>query len=349
MPHGDSERTSREGRDRGEDAVRICPGVRTTRRVAAVLVNYCTPELVLEALQSLEAELGRGHDLRALVVDNASPDGSGARLRSLLEEPRFSRWVVLLELTENRGFGAGNNAAFRLLFDRAPDETPDALLLMNPDTRLRPGALAALVQLLDEQPGAGAVGPQIVWPDSQPQHSAFRFPSIWSELDGALRIGLVSRLLAPFAVPMPIATARRVCDWVSGSCVLLRRELIESVGAFDEGYFLYFEETDLCRRARAAGWEVWQEPAARVEHLVGASTGLVEGDQSARPRPRWWFESRRRYFLRHHGAGYLWLADVLWLVGFASWRLRRRWQGKPDRDPRGFLGDFARFRFSRIF
>jgi GT2 family glycosyltransferase len=128
---------------------------------------------------------------------------------------------------------------------------------------------------------------------------------------------------------------------VSGASLLLRREVLDSVGLLDEGYFLYYEEVDLCRRAARAGWECWHEPASRVVHLGGQATGTNPTD-SVRRVPGYVLESRRRYFVKHHGVAYATVADLAWLAGHLAWRLRMRLQRRPDRAAPGVLGDFLR-------
>jgi GT2 family glycosyltransferase len=119
---------------------------------------------------------------------------------------------------------------------------------------------------------------------------------------------------------------------------MVRREVFDAIGMLDEGYFLYYEEVDFCRRAARAGWPCWYVPAARVVHRIGSSTGWMTN----RRRPQYWFDSRRRYFRRHLGPAKTLLADALWTTGYATFRLRRPLQGKPDTDPVGLLGDFVR-------
>jgi N-acetylglucosaminyl-diphospho-decaprenol L-rhamnosyltransferase len=134
-------------------------------------------------------------------------------------------------------------------------------------------------------------------------------------------------------------------DWVAGASLIVRRAVFDAVGLLDSAYFLYFEEVDFCRKAARAGWPCWYVPASRVVHLVGQSSGVTDTRKPARRVPRYWFESRRRYFRGAHGSLYTLLADVAWVTGFALWRLRRFVQRKPDTDPPHLLWDFLRYNY----
>ncbi|TFG92182.1 MAG: glycosyltransferase family 2 protein, partial [Myxococcales bacterium] len=125
--------------------------------------------------------------------------------------------------------------------------------------------------------------------------------------------------------------------WLAGASMMIRRSVFESIGLFDEEFFLYYEETDFCLRARRGGFPTWYLPESRVAHVGSASTGFQD---PARPRPGYWFDSRRHYLRKHRGTAYLWLANGAWIVGYSLGRLRRRLKGLPDADPPGLLRDF---------
>jgi hypothetical protein len=281
-----------------------------------VIVNYKTAGLTAACLRSLAPELAPLAGTRVVVVDNASGDGSAERLADEVRASGWA-WATVVESPRNGGFAAGNNVGLAEL-DRGA--RPDWVLLLNPDTIVRPGALAALLALGRSRPRVGIVGAGLEYADGSDQHAAFRFPSIWSELEGGANLGLVSRLLARSAVLLPHAAAPRRSDWVSGACLLVRREALDQIGKLDDGFFLYYEEVDLCRRAAAAGWECWQEPRARVVHLIGQATGAELG--AGARRPRYVLDSRRRYFLKHHGGAYAAAADLAWLAGMVTWQVR---------------------------
>ena len=139
---------------------------------------------------------------------------------------------------------------------------------------------------------------------------------------------------------MALGKSAMKVDWVSGACMLIRREVLKDIGLMDEDYFLYFEETDFCLQANRQGWPCWYVPDSRVIHYVGQSTGVVSGDVERRRRPQYWFQSRQRYFLKNHGVFYTLMTDFVWGSTFALWRLRRRVQKKPDLDPEKMLLDF---------
>ncbi len=122
--------------------------------------------------------------------------------------------------------------------------------------------------------------------------------------------------------------------------MIVRREVFESVGLLDEKYFMYFEEVDFCLRALKSGWPCWYVPTSRVVHLVGQSSGVTDTKRPPRRLPGYWFDSRRRYFLKNHGWLYAALADAAWVFGFTLWRWRRVIQRKPDFDPPSLLSDF---------
>jgi GT2 family glycosyltransferase len=312
------------------------------KRIRIVIVNYRTAGLVIDCLRSLVEEVAALGDCRTVVVDNGSGDGSAERIGSAIASEGWS-WAEMMPLVHNPGFAGGNNAALRpILGDPCP---PDYVLLLNPDTVVRPGAVRALVDFLERHPKVGIAGSRLEDPDGTPQRSAFRFPSAAGELEDGLRLGLVSRLLRRRVVAPPVRDEAHPTDWVAGASMLVRREVFDAVGLMDERYFLYFEEVDFCLQARRAGWPCWYVPQSRVVHLVGQASGVTDVKRPAKRRPRYWFESRSRYFRRNHGRLYKALSDLAWVCGYALWRARRRLQRKPDADPPGLLWDFIRFNF----
>ena len=314
------------------------------RSTAVVIVNYRTPGLVVDCLRTLAAEVAAEPAMRVIIVDNASGDQSVADIEAAIRDAGWS-WAELKPLDRNGGFAFGNNAAIRSLL--ADSNPPAYIWLLNPDTLVRPGAAAALIDFMEAHPDVGIAGGRLEFPDGAPQSAAFRFPSLIGELEDTIRIGLITKMLDRFRVPGPIHHDPHPTDWVNGASLIIRREAFESVGLMDEGYFLYFEETDFCRRVKRAGWPIWHVPASRVVHLEGQSTGVTGANLATRPRPGYWFDSRARYFRKHLGGGYALLADVIFAVGFGLWRIQRRLRRKPDPDPPGLLRDFVRHAASR--
>ena len=139
---------------------------------------------------------------------------------------------------------------------------------------------------------------------------------------------------------MPPPDVETPVDWVSGASMILRTEMLQQVGLLDEDFFTYFEDVDLCQRAHASGWQVWYVPQSRVIHFEGASSGI--GHQILKRRPAFWFQARRRYFLKNEGWFRAVCIDAMFILGFSLWRLRRVVQGKPETDPPHMLQDFIR-------
>ncbi|HEX6886379.1 MAG TPA: glycosyltransferase family 2 protein [Planctomycetota bacterium] len=328
---------------RAEEASRSTApaGLPATARIRAVTVNYRSAELALRCLESLAAERSAVPRLDAVVVDNASGDGSAQRLQRAVEERGWGAWVQVVESPVNGGFGAGNNLALRAAL--AEPSPPDFYLLVNPDAALYPGSLRALLGFLAGHPRVGLVGPRTEIRSGQPGATAFRFPGILNALDQGLHFGPLTRLLARWQLAPPPRAEAHPTDWLSGGCVLLRREVLEQVGLFDEGYFLYFEEVDLTWRAAAAGWESWYVPEARALHEAGASTGASAGRELERRMPAYWFESRRRFLLKNRGRLACLVADLAFAGGNLLWNLRRALSGAPRQEPPGFWWDFVRF------
>lgn len=231
--------------------------------LAVVFVTHDTRDEVLGALDAVAADPHRPAGLETVVVDAGSGDGTAAAVRARHDGTR------VLELV-NTGFGRGANAGVRAT--RA-----SAILIANADVRVRPGALAQLVATLSAESAVAAVGPQVRYPSGELQASARR------DLDAVTMVGhaLLGRWWPGnrwthryHARDLPSDVPRDVA-WLSGCAVLVRRTAFESVGGFDPGFFLYVEDVDLGVRLRAAGWRLRYEPAAIVEHRVGASTSRV--------------------------------------------------------------------------
>jgi N-acetylglucosaminyl-diphospho-decaprenol L-rhamnosyltransferase len=235
-----------------------------TPSVGVIVVSYNTAQLLRSCLESLA---GCALPLRVVVVDNASRDGSAAVARAACPA------AEVIALGHNAGYAGGTNVGLAALGPRLPDY----VLILNPDTLVQAGALEALVAFMEAHPRVGLAGPRLLNPDGTLQRAAFRFPTLSMALLDLFPPGevLPGRLYDSWwhgrypqeggAAPFPI-------DHPLGAVMLIRRAALEQVGGMDEGYFMYSEEVDWCWRIRAAGWAIWQVPAARVAHVGGAAT-----------------------------------------------------------------------------
>jgi N-acetylglucosaminyl-diphospho-decaprenol L-rhamnosyltransferase len=310
-----------------------------------VIVNYRTAAHVAECLHSLAPEVTALGNTRVIVVDGHSQDGSVEHLARVIGERGYGGWAELLALPVNRGFAYGNNAAIRSALTGG--RRPDYVYLLNPDTVVRTGALTALVRFMHEHPRAGIAGSRCENADGSPRRTAFRFHSILGELEGQAAFGPVSRWLADSAVAPDVRSIAHRSDWVSGAAMLVRSEVFERIGFLDDEFFLYYEETDFARRAGAAGFECWYVPQSRVIHYCGQASGITGARAHEKRVPAYWYASRRRYFEKHHGRRYATLADLAWLVGSLTRRLRRSLLRRASLDPPHGLSDFIRFNAPR--
>jgi hypothetical protein len=306
-------------------------------KVSCIVVNFRTAEHTVAAVDSVIRDT-HGTQTRVTIVDNDSRDGSLEAFERAAAAGDWNGRVHVIASTRNGGFGYGNNLAIRHAL--AGPEAPDFFFLLNPDAVVEAGATRALLDAFGKNPLLGIAGSKIRGFDDQAHVSGFRFPTILGELEAGLRLGIVTRLLRKWAVAAVPPDITGPVDWVSGAAIMVRRHVFESVGLFDESFFLFYEETDLCHRARRAGWDTWYVHESRVRHAGAVATGLRE---KGRRVPPYWYASRRHYYLKHHGRTYLWCANSSFAFGYSLWRVRRRLQKKPDADPPHLLADFLRY------
>jgi N-acetylglucosaminyl-diphospho-decaprenol L-rhamnosyltransferase len=309
-------------------------------KLLIVIVNYRTADLTIGALASVEPELASVAPARVIVVDNCSGDGSADRIDAAITARGWGGWAMLLRAERNGGFAYGNNRGVEKGFALWPK--PAYVHLLNPDTVVRPDGLAALVRFMDGNPTIGIGGSRLEDPNGTPQASAFRFPGVLSELDRAVQLGVLTRVLSRWVSAAPITDQPCPTDWVAGASMIIRCQVLEAIGLLDERYFLYFEEVAFIRQALLAGWPCWYVPTSRVVHLVGQASGVTDPRQSRRRRPDYWFESRRRYLLTNLGPGRAAIADLAHLLGLVAWRARCLIERKADNTPAHLLADSLR-------
>lgn len=299
-----------------------------------VILNYRTPELTLKAAG---AALADSDGLRAevVIVDNDSQDGSFSLISDAIAREGWTvdNRVRLIDAGHNGGFGAGNNVGIRA--GLADGSRPDFVYLLNSDAWPDPGAIGVLLDFMRANPAAGMAGSGVRGEDGVDHQTAFRFPSIASEFEGAVRTGVFSRLLAKHIVALPCFDEATQVDWVAGASLMMRMTMLDQIGLFDETFFLYFEETELCQRAARAGWECWYVPESQVVHIGSVSTGM----KTWRRTPPYWFDSRQHYFTKSHGRAYWAAATLAHIGGGTLWRLRRLLSNGPSGDPPRFQRD----------
>ncbi|KIN64467.1 Glycosyl transferase, group 2 family protein [Sulfitobacter noctilucicola] len=309
----------------------------TSPRVLVVLLNYRTAQMTLKAAQAALADMPKTAEL--VIVDNASGDGSAEVLGQAIKDNNWDAGdrVRLILSPVNGGFGAGNNLGMQA--GMSDGTKPDYFYILNSDAFPDAGCLAALIEHLQAKPQAGFAGSHVRGEDGVAHTTAFRFPSIAGEFEGAARFGPITRMLKSSVVAPDLPRTTTQVDWVAGASVLVRASMIDAIGGFDETFFLYFEETDLCKRAADAGWECWYLPEAGVVHIGSVSTGMKEWQRM----PTYWFASRRHYYTKNHGALYAAAATVARLAGGAIHVVRCKLTGRPTHDAPRFHRDLIAF------
>jgi GT2 family glycosyltransferase len=282
--------------------------------VIIITVSYNTRDLLADCLGSVRTGLERsGLQAEVWVVDNASADGSAEMVRQ-----RFPA-VRLVAHDENLGFARGNNLALQEMGFGART-TPRHVLFLNPDTRVVGDALGSMVSFLDTTPRAGAAGARLVHGNGDFQHSAFRFPGsaqVFLDFFPLHHRLLNSRLNGRYPRRLYEAGQPFRVDHPLGAALMVRGETLAQVGSFDEHFFMYCEEIDLCRRIHDAGWEIYCVPQAKIVHLVAQSTGQFRD----RMFVALW-RSRFLMFDKHEGPARRWTTRRLVQMGL--WAERRR-------------------------
>lgn len=263
--------------------------------ISIVIVSYNSPGLLRDCLKAV---LETGADLapEILVVDNASSQGNVSMVRT--EFPM----VRVVANSRNLGFAKATNQGIAAA-------TGNYILLLNPDTRVLPGALAALTRFMDDHPQAGAAGPRLLNGDGTLQPSCHPFPNLaahFLDISGICRrFKWTQRWRAGKMHDRPCAV-----DWVTGACLLLRRQAVEQVGALDEDYFLYSEEMDWCYRARKRGWQTFFTPAAEVIHVGGGSSSREAAGRSMALL----YGSLFLFYRKHRSPGALLILKIMVIV-----------------------------------
>ncbi len=267
--------------------------------LSLAIVSYQVRDLLARCLDSL-VNCPSPLQLEIFVIDNASEDGTAVFVRD-----EFAS-VKLIANAENRGFAAANNQALERASGRH-------LMLLNPDTVVRPGALEKLVDFMDERPGAGACCPSLFYPDGSRQHSAFGFPSLWQVYIDLFPTNwrvLNSRLNGRYPFALYESGRPFRIDHPLGAAFVVRREAMSQVGLLDESFFIYSEEIDWARRIRGAGWEIWCVPSAEIVHYEAKSTIQFRDKMFVE---KW--KARLHYFSKHESRGFNAAAGVIVRAG----------------------------------
>ncbi len=273
--------------------------------LSIIIVNWNVKDLLRNCLISLLNSETKFLRYEIIVVDSASSDGSATMVRD--EFPQ----VRLIASIENLGYAKGNNVGLVVAQGHY-------LLLLNPDTVVTPHALLEMVNMMNEQPRVGVLGPQLLWPDGTVQSSRRRFPTLgslfwestllgqWFPRNGyAQHYHLADH---PHDIPQKV-------DWLVGAAMLIRRQAWQQVGFLDQSLFMYFEETDWCRRCAAIGWEIHYLPTAQIVHYEGKSSEQVGVSRTIRFQ-----RSKIRYTQKYFGRGWATILHLfLWLT--FAWQL----------------------------
>jgi GT2 family glycosyltransferase len=249
--------------------------------LSIVIVSWNTRDLLADCIASIYTN-SPGGEFEIWVVDNASSDGSAAFIRDHYPA------VKLIESEENLGFARANNLALRR-------SSGKYILLLNPDTEIKPGAFETLIRFMEEHPQAGGAGPYLLNPDNTLQVSCYPLPTLTRELWRLLYLDWIWPY-GTYTQERWSTNKPRKVGVLKGACVILRHSALEKVGCMDEDYFMYSEEVDLCYRFHKAGWPLYWVPQAKIVHYGGQSVHQAAADMFF-----YLYESKILYFRKNYG------------------------------------------------
>jgi GT2 family glycosyltransferase len=282
--------------------------------LSIIIVNWNVCTFVLKSLESIFSSWEDAPSLEVIVVDNASTDDSVSKIKQ--SYPR----VTIIVNSKNLGFPAGCNQGLSIASGKY-------ILLLNPDTEIVQDALSILIQFMETHPEVGLCGPLLTYPDGTHQSSRRRFPTLsvlflestWLEKYAPRRI------LRHYYQQDIADTITQQVDWVTGSAMMIRHEVWKQVGGLDEGFFMYSEELDWCRRIKASGWHIMYVPQAKVIHHEGKSSEQVIAErhiyfQTSKIRYCRLYHSSFTAFVLHHWLRLQYICQILlesakWLFG----------------------------------
>jgi len=277
-------------------------------QLTVVVINYKTPQLTIDCLTSLLSELS-SIDAKVIVVDNASNDTSCELIQKWIDKQDYSEQIELIASVKNTGFSGGNNIGIQAT-------EAEYYLLLNSDTLVRPGAIKILLDAAKADSSIGIISPRLEWLDTTPQESCFKFHTPISELISSAKTGIISKILYSFIVAQQVCSEKKEYDWTSFACVLVRAEVFDDIGLMDDGFFMYYEDVDFCYKVKKAGWKILNTPDAHFVHLRGGSSPVKQQTKLRKRLPRYFYESRTRYFYSIYGRLGLLAANLLWLLGY---------------------------------
>lgn len=296
-----------------------CEGCVGVPVLSVVIVNYRTPKLTWSCLMSLVPERS-ATEFQVVVVDNASGDESVGFLKQRVAENGFASWIQVIEAPRNGGFSYGNNLGIAAV-------PADLYFLLNSDTVVHTGTIRRLLDFGQGQPDCGAWGPCLLYPDGTKQISCFRFPTALSEFERGASLGVFSRCLKRRKVVVPPGMESEL-EWISFAAVVIRHKVFQDVGFLDEEFFMYFEDVEFCQRICSAGWKISFLPEAVVTHIHSQSSGVAANPAAARRRPRYYYESRSRFFRKSFGSFGFLFVNIAWCLG-RMFAVVRELLGKP--------------------
>lgn len=264
--------------------------------VSVIIVNWNTGKLLKECLESLETLPERSLIRHVVIVDNASSDISIQQAQAGADRAGFT----ILKQDTNFGFAKANNIGIRYIQEHGGAE--DHILLLNPDTQAHPGAITAMLDVLTKNPTAGVVGPKLLETTGAVQPSVRSFPTL------SIFILLFLKLHRVFSNTIAWQnytqtnfdyTKKQPVDQIMGAAFLIRNTVIQTIGLLDEGFWIWFEEVDYCKRTKDAGFEVLYTPSATVTHYKGTSFNQLVGLKKTKPL----LDSSLRYTRKHIGIG----------------------------------------------